>query len=73
MKDENINYNTSESIVNNFKVSGFEFESPKINLDLNFLIFLTKFSRFSHHLLPNAIHLERKIFIKMWQLKKSIY
>ncbi len=37
MKDENINYNTSESIVNNFKVSGFEFESPKINLDLNSL------------------------------------
>jgi hypothetical protein len=37
MKDDNINNNASESIVNSFKVSGFEFESPKINLDLNSL------------------------------------
>ncbi len=38
MKDDNTNSNNnSESIVNNFKVSGFEFESPKINLDLNSL------------------------------------
>lgn len=37
MKDDNINNNNFESIVNNFKVNGFEFESPKINLDINSL------------------------------------